>query len=354
MKVFISKLHYDRKPNLYNKCILGFLSLFSVPYGIITSARNFLYDKGIIKSYKQNALTIVVGNLTTGGVGKTPFTAEIAKYYSERGKKVGILSRGYGGSLENKDVNVISDGEKIYFTAKEAGDEPFWLAENCRQALVFTCSSRIKAAKLAEEKYGCEILIADDAFQHRKLQRDINLLVVNAGMRFGNEKLLPAGPLRENLKGINRASKIIVTNKGFDDKNALKYCEELEKEYRKPVYLCKMLPDVCTNIKNNEILPKMSSVIAFCAIGQPDDFFEFVKKEYNFTDRKVFSDHHSYTLKDMEEIINLAEKNGVTNIVTTEKDAVKIKDLFSSVKTGIKIYALKLKAFADIGEILNV
>lgn len=353
MKVFISKLHYDENPDLYKKCILGFLSVLSVPYGIITSIRNFMYDKGLLKTFTPNVLTIGVGNLTTGGVGKTPFTAEIANYYTAIGKKVGILSRGYGGSLKNKEVNVISDGEKIYFSAKEAGDEPFWLSQNCKNTLVFTCSSRIKSAKLAVEKYGCEVLIADDAFQHRKLGRNLNLMLVNEGTKFGNGKILPAGPLRESLKGIKRADKIIVTNKTYNDENALKYCEELEKKYEKPVFLCKMVPDNCANIKNGEILPNMISVAAFCAIGQPDDFFNFIKKNYNLVDTKTFSDHHSYTLKDIEDIIYFAEQNGVNNLITTEKDAVKIKELYSSMKTGVKIYALKLKAFADMEKILN-
>ena len=353
MKVFISKLHYDKNPNFYKSCILGFLSLFSVPYGIISSVRNFMYDKGLLKTYTPPVLTIGVGNLTTGGVGKTPFVAEIAKYYTNSGKKVGILSRGYGGSLKNKEVNVISDGEKIYFSAKEAGDEPFWLSQNCPNTLVFTCSSRIKSAKLAIEKYNCQVLIADDAFQHRKLGRNINLMLVNEGTKFGNGKILPAGPLRESMNGIKRADKIIVTNKSYDDENALKYCEELEKKYGKPVYLCKMIPDKCTCIRNGEILPKMVSVGAFCAIGQPDDFYKFIQKDYNLIDTKTYSDHHSYTIKDAGDIIEFAEKNGVKDIITTEKDAVKIKELYSSMRTGIKIYALKLKAFADTENILN-
>ena len=355
MKVFISEIHYDKNPNLPKKCILGFLSLLSVPYGIISSIRNFMYDRGILKTHKPDVLTISVGNLTTGGVGKTPFTLELAKYYTQKGKKVGILSRGYGGSLPNKEVNVVSDGEKIYFSAKEAGDEPFWLSQNCKNALVFTCSSRVKAAELAVEKYGCDVLIADDSFQHRKLGRDINLLLVNEGTKFGNEKLLPAGPLRESLNEIKRATRIIVTNKSYNDENALKFCEELEKTYKKQVYLCKMIPDICINIKNNDdILPKMVSVVAFCAIGQPEDFFNFVQKDYNLIDKKVFPDHHSYTQKDVENIVNFAEQNGVTNIITTEKDGVKIKDIISSVRTGIKIYAIKLKAFADMEKITDV
>ena len=179
MKLFISKLHYETNPCFYKRVLVSLLTIGSIPYGIITSVRNFLYDKNIIKSYSPNVKTIAVGNLTTGGVGKTPFTAALAEYCISRGKKVAIVSRGYGGELPNKDVNVVSDGEKIFFSAKEAGDEPVWLAEHCPSAVVLTCSSRSKAAMKAEKDFGCDVIIADDAFQHRKLNRNDNLVLID-------------------------------------------------------------------------------------------------------------------------------------------------------------------------------
>ena len=353
MKLFLSKLHYEKNPAIYKKVIIAGLSLCAVPYSVITSVRNFLYDKNIMKSKKpENALVISVGNLTTGGVGKTPFTAEIANLYISKGKKVAILSRGYGGSLPNKDVNVISDGKKIYFSAEQSGDEPFWLASNCPSVVVLTCSSRVKSAEYAVKNFGCEVLIADDAFQHRKLARDKNLVLIDSKNKFGNGRHLPAGPLRESFSGINRATALVVTNKSLEDENALKYCDEVKSKFNKPVFLCKMLPDKAYDIRTSEPL-QQASVASFCAIGQPLEFFNFVRNSYNVMAEKEFPDHYSYTEKDVENLIKLAEENGVNSLVTTEKDAVKIKDIFAKFKTTVRIYALKLKACADFEDILN-
>lgn len=355
MKLFLSKLHYEKNPNILKKILIGALSLCSLPYAAVSSVRNFLYDKKILKSYDfgQNVRVIAVGNLTTGGVGKTPFTAEIANYYIKNCRKVAILSRGYGGKLPNKDVNVISDGKIINFTAQEAGDEPFWLATNCPSAVVLTCSSRVKAAQKAVNDFNCDILIADDAFQHRKLERNVNLVLVDSINKFGNEHLLPAGPLRESFSGVKRASAIVVTNKTNQIENSLKYCDELKKKFNKPVFLCKMTPARAFDIQSNEPLYQGAGVIAFCAIGQPKEFFDFVMEDFYMNSAIEFPDHHSYTLEDVEQLIQTAKNNGVNFLVTTEKDAVKIKDIFEKLQTDIKIFALKLKACADIEDILN-
>lgn len=353
MKLFLTKLHYEKNPNFFKQLLRGLLSLCSLPYGVVTSFRNFLYDKEIIKSYEAGVTTISVGNLTTGGVGKTPFTAELVKMFVKQGKKVAILSRGYGGKLPNKEVNVISDGEKIFFKAVDAGDEPYWLAENCKSAVVLTCSSRAKAAEKAVEDFQCNVLIADDAFQHRKLARNINLLLVDQANKFGNERLLPAGPLRESFDGVKRATAIVVTNKTLNDKNALMYCDNVKKRFKKPVFLCKMQPDISYNIMNNEILYKGASVLAFCAIGQPNEFFDFVKEKFYLTATMVFPDHHSYNKNDIEMILKTAEESGIRSVVTTEKDAVKIKALLENCETFVNVYALKLTACADFEEIVN-
>lgn len=354
MKLFISKLHYDKNPNIFKKILIGILSFFSIPYKIITSIRNFLYDKKLIKEYlPKDVITISVGNLTTGGVGKTPFTAELANSYIAKCRKVAVLSRGYGGELSNKEVNIISDGKQINYSAKEAGDEPYWIATNCPSVVVLTCSSRVKAAKLAIQKFGCDVLIADDAFQHRKLGRNINLVLVDHANKFGNEHLLPAGPLRESFLGLKRATSIIVTDKTGDDESALKYCDEIKQRFNKPVFLCKMMPANAYNIKSNELLYQGATVLAFCAIGQPKEFFEFVKKDFYMQSAIEFPDHYSYNDSDIDLLLKTAAENNINFIVTTEKDAVKVKDIYCKYKTSVKIYALKLKACADIEDIVN-
>lgn len=354
MKLFVSKLHYKKKLGIAELVLYPLLLLLSYGYSLIIKVRNYLYDNDCIKSFKSQAYVISVGNLTTGGVGKTPVTAEIANYYSAKGKKTAIILRGYGAKLQNKEPNIISDGKNFFYDSALAGDEAVFLAKNCPNSAVITCKSRVKAAQKAIKKLNSEVLILDDAFQHRKIQRDLNLLLIDNKNQFGNGQILPLGPLREPLSQVKRADKIILVNKSYDDEKAIKYCSELEKQFKKKVYLCKMIPDTIYNIKTNEVLDKNAEIIAFCAIGQPKEFYEFLKKDYTLAATVDFEDHHSYDKSNIKELIEIANKEGVKNLVTTEKDAVKIKDIFDDgYQTDINIFALKLKAYLDVEEICN-
>ena len=111
---------------------------------------------------------------------------------------------------------MISDGLSIYFDAVDAGDEPFWLAQNTPNVYVFTCKNRYEASKYAVEKFGVDTIILDDGFQHRKLHRDLDIVLVDSEKMFGNENLLPAGPLREGMEGFNRINKLVVVSKNID------------------------------------------------------------------------------------------------------------------------------------------
>ncbi|MFR1673162.1 MAG: tetraacyldisaccharide 4'-kinase, partial [Candidatus Gastranaerophilaceae bacterium] len=170
LKTEITKIHYNKEAKGILVKLLEFGSIF---YGIGSSLKNKLYDKNIIKPKKVEAFVISVGNITTGGVGKTPVVSQIAKYFIEKGEQVAIISRGYGGQLSNKNINVISDGKKTYYNAQLSGDEPYWLAENTPGAIVITSKNRYEAAQYAIEKYGVTKIVLDDGFQHRKLHRDL-------------------------------------------------------------------------------------------------------------------------------------------------------------------------------------
>ena len=331
LKTKITKLHYSsNKDFLYN--LLCIPAMF---YGIITDIRNFLYDKKILKSYKIDANVVAVGNLTTGGVGKTPLVAEIAKYYISKNERTAVISRGYGGKLSSKNVNVISDGNTIFYEAKMSGDEPHWYAENIKNLIVITCSSRVKAAKFAVEKYGVKNIILDDAYQHRKIERDLNICVVDSEKKFGNGKILPQGPLRENLRGLKRADKIVVMSKGAKNyDNVISFANELN------AVICDAGPAEVYNIKTGVNLADNVTVAAMCAIGQPEQFFNFLTPRFNVVKKIVFDDHHLYSEADV--------KNINIPVITTEKDAVKLKEFDLD-----NIYALKLRLNINCKELLN-
>ena len=340
LKTEITKIHYDKNAKGFFVSVLEFASLF---YGIGSGLKNFLYDKSILKPKKVDAFVVSVGNVTTGGVGKTPVVSEIAKYFLQKGEKVAIVSRGYGGQLSNKNVNVISDGKDVLFDAKLAGDEPFWLAENTiirhsepknpfERAVVLTCKNRYKAAKFAVENFGVTHIVLDDGFQHRKLHRDIDIVLTDSKMGFGNEKLLPAGPLREGKEAFKRIDRLVVVSKDVEHNRAEKLAKIMEKRMGISTFVCRTEPDYVYNIKTGEKLDKNIDITAICAIGQPEQFFALLK-DYNLKEKIAFDDHHAYVQNEIPQGI----------VITTEKDAVKMQDFDRD-----DIYALKLKTVVDV------
>ena len=314
------------------------LKFCSILYGLASEAKNFLYDKGFLKPKKVDAFVISVGNFTTGGVGKTPVVAELARYFVDKGERVAIVSRGYGGKLNNKKVNVISDGINLYYKADMAGDEPYWLAVNLNMCAVLTCSNRYKACQHAIKELGVTKIILDDGFQHRKLHRDVNLVLVDSEKMFGNENVLPAGPLREK-PDFNRVDKLLIISKNIDHSKAEKLARIMEKKQKVNTILAKVEPDYVYNIISGEHLEKDCEITALSAIGQPEQFYQFLENDYKLKEKISFDDHHQYTLTDIENIEG--------NIITTEKDAVKLALLGKD-----NIYALKLKTTFDIEKIV--
>ncbi len=351
MKMFITEYHYK---DHYRWIDFPLILLFFIPtvfYFISVCIRNFMYKKGFKKTYKSSLYTIAVGNLTTGGTGKTPVAGAIAKYLDKKGEKVAILSRGYKGTLSNKDVNVISEDGVIYYSASQAGDEPYWLAKNCPDCSMITCSSRSKSAKFIEDKGVYTRLVLDDGYQHQKLERDLNILIVDADRKFSNGWVLPMGALREPVWEVKRADRIVVVNKNFDSIKAKEYCEKLRKKFKRPVFLCNMVPQEVYNIKTGMNLEKQNEIFAFSAIAQPQQFYDFLDHDYKLLGTKNYSDHHSYTKADIEELLKLAGGAEGKKLVTTEKDAVKIKELIDE---DIEIFALKLKPDLDVKGLLSV
>lgn len=370
IKTIISKIHYDKNAKGLFFNLLKFCSLF---YALGSGLKNKFYDSGKLKPKKVDAYVISVGNLTTGGVGKTPVVAQIANYLTEKGEKVAIVSRGYGGKLSG--INVISDGSNIFFEADKAGDEPRWLAENTK-AVVITSKSRFKGAEFAYSKFGTTKIILDDGFQHRKLHRDLDIVLVDSEMGFGNENLLPAGPLREGLEAFDRINKLIVVSKNTDHTRAEKYAKIMGKKLKKETFVCYSEPDFVYNIHSKldieqqsrvglpthhhqagmalnecsdvEKLEKGARVLAFSAIGQPKQFYQFLK-DYNVVKTVDFDDHHNYTKADVEKLQQICIDNDIKTLVTTEKDAAKLVNL----GFFLKVFAMKLKTNLDVEALLN-
>lgn len=335
----IQDIHYLRKkPSFFFDFVLSFGEFF---YSIVINTKNFLYQKNILKEKQAPAYIICVGNLTTGGVGKTPIVAHIANKLSKN-KPVAVISRGYGAQISNKNPLVIKDFKGIKFKdGTQCGDEPFQLAQKTNNGVVvITCADRKKSSDHAVVKYGVQTIIMDDGFSNRKLKKDKSIIVVDSKMRFGNEHLLPRGPLREPISELKRADEIILVDKGDDNiEDAINWI----KQFKKPAKLCTMKPKRIYNIKtkaevifnkplntndNEAYKPK---AIAFCAIGQPEQFFDFAKEFYDVVETVAFNDHNKYDKNDIKYLTTLAEENEVSIFITTQKDATKLSCLVENI-----------------------
>lgn len=306
-------------------------------YGEIANLRNTLYERGTFESAALGAPTVSVGNITVGGTGKTPLVAFVAEVLAEKGAKVCILTRGYG--RENPQARIlVSDGEQILTNAKQAGDEPFELARKLPgKAIVIADANRVAAAKWARENFDVTAFVLDDGFQHRAAKRDLDIVLVDATNPFGNRKTLPFGRLREPLKNLKRADLIIITRA-----NLAENISNLKSEISKfnpdcPIFTAEnkisnltKLEDFLSNSNptTDHRPPTTDYCFAFCALGNPDNFFEQLRREnFNLTAIRKFPDHHFYGQSDIAKLEAEAKAAGAEVLLTTAKDAVKLTDL---------------------------
>ena len=180
---------------------------FSILYGFIIVIRNLFFDIGIFKTRKVNVPVISIGNITAGGTGKTPIVEYLTQYFLEQNHKVAVISRGY--KRKTKGTVVVSDGKLLIYNASECGDEPLQIASKFPEAIIIVDENRYRAAKLAEEKFKCDIILMDDGFQHRNLHRDFDVVVIDVTKPPNKEGLLPSGFKREPLSSLKRADAII-------------------------------------------------------------------------------------------------------------------------------------------------
>lgn len=338
LKKLQMKLPYIYKEYKNNKIIQAILLAFSFFYLIGYKIRLLLYKIKALKTLSVPATVISIGNLSTGGTGKTQITIELARFLNKNSIKVAILARGYKrkdlGHTAHENI-LVSDGEEILTSWDISGDEPYLIAKDSPKSIVLSGKNRIKAA-LSAIKMGAQAIILDDGYQYLKLKRDLNILIIDSTKPLESERLFPAGELRELPNSLVRADAIIFTN--CQENQIPDAClSTIKKFVKKELPLISMHYKI-KEIKGINITKKMEAVdakklkfIAFSGIGNPESFTKTLKAEYlQIIDHIVFNDHNEYTTDDILKLINLALKNNIENLITTEKDAIKINYLCES------------------------
>lgn len=297
----------------------------SVLYGAVTRTRLSLYRRGTFQSTKLDRPVISVGNITTGGTGKTPLVEWVARTVAATGNKVCILTRGYGRDNPDRMV-IVSDGNAILANPAEAGDEPFLLATNLLGlAAVISSADRVSAGREAIAQFGTDCFILDDGFQHLRLERDLNIVTIDATNPWGGGHLLPYGRLREPLAGLRRADCIVITR--TDQSNDVASLREKIRRFTAsaPIFESRMRPSRIRKLNKPFNDSPESPVAAFCGVGNPHSFFKQIEPEVVL--EKSFPDHHRYSQREIDSLIEEAKRAGAQSLITTAKDAVKLRSL---------------------------
>ena len=317
----------------------------STLYGAVTRTRLALYQRGTFRATKLDRPVISVGNITAGGTGKTPLVEWIAKTVAGTGKKVCILTRGYGRENPQQQV-VVSDGTTILATPAESGDEPYLLATNLLgSAAVISNADRISAGRYAIAAFDTECFVLDDGFQHLRLARDLNIVTIDATNPWGGGQLLPHGFLREPLSGLVRADCVVLTRcDQAEDVETVR--AEIRNFIRGPIFESSM--------RAANVVISIGPVAAFCGVGNPGSFFAQLKKHgYELAIEKAFTDHHSYTQRDVDELVAAATRAGAKGLVTTAKDAVKLRTLSFSLPWHVFAIEIEIKNESALAELIK-
>ncbi len=329
------------------------LSLFGFLYGQVMKLRNLAYDRGWLHSYALSYPVISVGNVTAGGTGKTPVVAFLTTWLVSRGLRPTILTRGYGAKIDLSQSYPVSDGQKLLLSQEEAGDEATYLALNLKKIPVWIGANRVQSGRLAANHSDTNIFILDDGFQHRRLKRDVDLVLVDALNPWGWDAVLPRGLLREPKVGVNRADAILISR---SDQVIPAELEKLTHEISKlaptlPIIYLTHAPTQVYDLGNSKEISLESlqgkGISLFCGLGNPEGFFRTAAElGIQILDEISFPDHYIYQEEDIEKLVTKAKNQGAEALLTTEKDGVKI---FKK-NYGLPIWILKIEIVFKNGE----
>lgn len=301
------------------------IRILSPIYGAGVRARNALYDRGTLAQKKLQGPVISVGNLSVGGAGKTPFVMLMGELLKARGVKFDVLSRGYG--RRSRGVAQVQPGG----AASEFGDEPLLIARRL-SVPVIVGEDRHKAGEFAEKQFGPQVHLLDDGFQHRALYRDFDIVLITP--EDARDRLLPVGRLREPLKSLGRSDAVVLASGASADSLPVK--GKLVWRVRRGIVV-KDVP---------------SRPVVFCGIARPKNFLLQLRTAgIEPVAEAFYRDHHAYSERDVQDLINLRQRSEADGFVTTEKDAINLGGFLSALQP-IAIVPVKME-LADAANVVD-
>ncbi len=322
------------------------MSEVSKVYGMAMAMRIKFYKSNLFKTFRLPCRVASIGNITLGGTGKTPMTIYMAELIKSMGLRPAIVCRGYKGDYEHS-VRMVTDGAGIFMGPGQSGDEPYLMATKLSGVPVFVGKNRYASGMKAWKSFRPDMIILDDAFQHIRLFRDLNLLLLDAVQPLGNGHIFPGGILRESLDQVDRADAVVIT-RAEPNCRENRFFKENKIISAKPVFRCRHVPDTVSVLNSEGMWEKCSpdnirgeKCLAFAGIARNEDFLrtlaDFGCQPYDFI---KFPDHHQFSRQDVKTILKTAQKNQVKFLVTTEKDRVKLP---ASMFLAMKIYSIGVK-----------
>jgi tetraacyldisaccharide 4'-kinase len=329
------------RSNIFLKPVL---ILFSYGYALVVWIRNTLFDRRILRISRFTVPVISVGNIVAGGTGKTPFTMELIRLLNQKFKRIAVISRGY--KRQSRGLQLVSDGKGFLAGVETGGDEPVLIARRFPDCVVLVAEKRSQAIEQAIQKYQAELIILDDAFQHRWVERDADIVLLAQSDLPGAERLLPAGQLREPLSSLKRANLVMLIHK--ESIQPVGAYADLRRYYQGYAGSAQIQVDCLVDATLTPLITAGDlrqlagrPVIAFAGVANPDSFNNILLSAgVDLRRLMVYPDHHIYSEQDLADIKSAARKENCADLLTTEKDLVKLPaDQFS----GYKLLAVRIK-----------
>jgi len=313
--------------------------LLSKLFSAAVAIRNQVYDLGLRSVHHVNAPVISVGNISVGGSGKTPLVELLVEYLHSQKLKAAVVTRGY--KRASKGIVVVSDGNSKICSPKIGGDEPVQMARKFPGLVVIADANRVRGCRFALEHFHIDTIILDDAYQHRRCHRDLNIVVIDASYPAHEQRLLPAGRLREPFKNLSRTDIVILSKCGMHESYD-NLVHDIRAFTSVLIATTQFIPIALRRIGSDEIFPvdflRENSVVSLCGIGSPGTFRKTMEAlNVHSVDHTTFADHHFFTSVELSTLADKVKDLAPPLLLTTEKDAIRLSE-FRHFAASVPIY----------------